>query len=251
MFEAFIIAKGLYKAQRGRKPKLTDAQICSLYLASSLLAIPILKIVKALGLNVQSWHIFRRYRTKRIYRCLRSFLKELNIKTQGRQVIIVDGKLLPVARVSRALTQRIKRGFGGKSWGRRKRKLYSQHKQQQLLVDELVYGLLIMALVDGEGKVVDIWLKPASTNETRALKERLRFSNYLRAMVEGKELIGDKGYRGVKGLKIAESREEKRKRQVVEVFFAKLKFLELSGWRYKLTILTYLTALGVASFALL
>jgi len=69
-------------------------------------------------------------------------------------------------------------------------------------------------------------------------------------MVEGKELIGDKGYRGVKGLKIAESREEKRKRQVVEVFFAKLKFLELSGWRYKLTILTYLTALEVASFAL-
>jgi len=32
-------------------------------------------------------------------------------------VIVVDGKLLPVARVSRALTQRIKRGFGGKSWG--------------------------------------------------------------------------------------------------------------------------------------
>jgi len=63
--------------------------------------------------------------------------------------------------------------------------------------------------------------------------------------------MGDKGYGGIKGLKIAESKEEKRKRQIVEVFFAKLKFLELSGWRYKLTILTYLTALGVASYALL
>jgi len=238
----------LYRPQRGRKPKLSDAQICALYLASAILAIPILKIVKTLGLKVQSWHIFRRYRTKRIYRCLRSFLKELNFKTQGRQVVIVDGKLLKVARLSRALTQRIKRGFGGKSWGRRKRKLYSQHQQDEILVDELVYGLLVMALVDEKGKVIDIWLKPASTNETRALKERLRFSRYLRTMIEGKELIGDKGYRGVRGLKVAEKREEKRKRQIIEVFFAKLKYLELSGWRYKLTILTYLIALGVASY---
>jgi len=168
----------------------------------------------------------------------------LNFKTQGRQIVIVDGKLLKVARLSRALTQRIKRGFGGKSWGRRKRKLYSQHQQDEILVDELVYGLLVMALVDEKGKVIDIWLKPASMNETRALKERLRFSRYLRTMIEGKELIGDKGYRGVRGLRIAEKREEKRKRQIIEVFFAKLKYLELSGWRYKLTILTYLTALG-------
>jgi len=28
--------------------------------------------------------------------------------------------------------QGIKRGFVGKSWGRRKRKLYSQHKQEDL-----------------------------------------------------------------------------------------------------------------------
>ena len=98
------------------------------------------------------------------------------------------------------------------------------------MVDELVYGLLIIALVDEGGKVVDIWLKPASTNEARALKERLRLSSYLKAMVEGNELMGDKGYRGVKELRIAESKEEKRKRQVVEVFFSKLKFLELNDW---------------------
>jgi len=47
-----------------------------------------------------------------------------------------------------------------------------------------------MALVNEEGKVVDIWLKPASTNETRALKERLLFNSYLRVILEGKELIG-------------------------------------------------------------
>jgi len=90
-----------------------------------------------------------------------------------------------------------------------------------------------------------------STNETKALKERLRFSSYLRAIVEGNKLIGDKSYRGIKGLKIAKSREEKRKRQVVEMFFAKLKFLELSGWKHKFIILTYLTALGIVFFTLL
>ena len=85
-----------------------------------------------------------------------------------------------MARLLRALTQRIKRGFGGKSWGRRKRRLYSQHYQKQVEVDELVYGLLIMALVDEKGKVVNIWLKPASTHEGKALKERLAKSSCLR-----------------------------------------------------------------------
>ncbi len=116
-------------------------------------------------------------------------------------MLVVDGKLLKVARLSRALTQKIKRGFGGKSWGRRKRKLYSQHQKKEICVDELVYGLLIIALVDEKGKVVDIWLKPASMNEAKALRERLHFSSYLREQLKGKELIGDKGYRGSKGIK--------------------------------------------------
>ena len=200
-------------------------------MASTLLAIPILPLVKALGLKASSWHIFRRYRTKRVYRCLRAFLKELNYRTQGRQTIIVDEKLLKVARLSRALTQRIKRGFGGKSWGRRKRKLYSQHLQKQIEVDELVYGLLIMALVDEKAKVVDIWLKPASTHEGKALKERMAKSSYLRQMVKGKELLEDKGYRGIEGLKVALTKEEKSKRQVIEGIFAKVRYLELSDWR--------------------
>ena len=63
-------------------------------------------------------------------------------------MLIVDGKLFPTARLKRALTQRIKRGFWEKSWERRKRKLYSVHKQQKIEVDTLVYGVLIMAVVD-------------------------------------------------------------------------------------------------------
>ena len=77
-----------------------------------------------------------------------------------------------MARLSRTLTQKIKRVFVGKSWGRRKRKLYSQHQKKEIRVDELVYGLLIMVLIDEKGKMVDIWLKPTSMNEAKALKER-------------------------------------------------------------------------------
>ena len=101
---------------------------------------------------------------------LKNLLKELNLKANGRQVLIVDGKLLKVARLSRTLTQKIKRGFGGKSCGRRKRKFYSQHQKKEIRIDELVYGLLV--LVEEKGKMVDIWLKPRSMNEAKALKER-------------------------------------------------------------------------------
>jgi len=53
-----------------------------------------------------------------------------------------------------------------------------------------------MTLMDERGKVVDIWLKPASIYETRTLKDRLRFSSYLRVMVEGNRLMEDKAYKG-------------------------------------------------------
>jgi len=47
-----------------------------------------------------------------------------------------------------------------------------------------------MALVDEKAKVIDIWLKLASTHEGRALKERMAKSSYLRQMVKEKERKG-------------------------------------------------------------
>jgi len=38
-------------------------------------------------------------------------------------------------------------------------------------------------------------------NKAKALKEKLRFSSYLREQLKDKELIGDKGYRGSKEIK--------------------------------------------------
>ena len=60
-------------------------------------------------------------RLKRIYKCLRQLLKFLRYKTQNKQVLIVDEKLLKVARLERALTQRIKRDLRSLGWERRKR----------------------------------------------------------------------------------------------------------------------------------
>ena len=90
--------------------------------------------------------------------------------------MIVDGKLFSTARLERALTQRIKRGFGEKSWGRRKRKLYSVYKKEKIEVDTLVFGVLIMTVVDEMGRVVDIWFYPANKHEGKGLKERLKRS---------------------------------------------------------------------------
>ena len=207
-----------------------------------------MNLIKALGLELKSWHVFRKKRMKRIYKCLREFIKWLNRRTQARKVIIVDGKLFATARLSRALTQRIKRGFGGKGWGRRRRKLYSEHQGKEIQIDELVYGILIMAVVDEKGRVIDVWIKPASTSESKALRERIKKSSYLREMLEGKTLLADKGYRGIREVEIAGSKRQKAIRQVVEGFFAKVRYLQLSGWRNIISLLSYLSALAIASF---
>ena len=83
-------------------------------------------------------------------------LRYLRYRAKNKQVLIVDGKLLKIAQLERALTQRIKRGLGGLSWGRRKRKLYSVHKGQEIEIDQKVFGVLVMAIIQANGKVIDI-----------------------------------------------------------------------------------------------
>jgi len=100
-------------------------------------------------------------------------------------VLIVDGKLLKIAQLERALTQRIKRGLGGLSWGRRKRKLYSVHKGQEIEIDQKVFGVLVMAIIQANGKVIDIWFTGARRHEVKALRQRLYYSGYLRKLIRG------------------------------------------------------------------
>ena len=110
----------------------------------------------------------------------------------------MDGKLLKVARLERALTQRIKRGLGGLGWGRRKRKLYSVHKGREIQIDEKVFGVLVMAIVNDEAKVIDIWFTSARKHEVKALRQRLYHSGYLRKLFREGRVLGDKAYRGLR-----------------------------------------------------
>ncbi|MGC8851974.1 MAG: hypothetical protein ACP5P0_00020 [Hydrogenobacter sp.] len=52
---------------------------------------------------------------------------------------MVDGTLLPVASLSIARTQRIRRFAGKVFWGKRKRKLYSNHYKKEIEFEELCY----------------------------------------------------------------------------------------------------------------
>ncbi len=165
--------------------------------------------------------------------------------------LVVDGTLLLVASLSRARTQRIRRFAGKVYWGKRKRKLYSHHYKKEIEFEELCYGVLVMVVCDTDGIVYDLWFHPASMNEVKSLRLRVKKSLWLRELLKRFELIGDKGYRHCEYVKVCESKEEKAQRQVVEGVFSWLKrFNYLSGWRKGITLLTYLLvyALGYSFF---
>ncbi|MFN4132513.1 MAG: hypothetical protein ACK4GE_05490, partial [Caldimicrobium sp.] len=62
------------KAKAGRKPKLTDTQIAAMFILSYITGMKVLKLAQLLfDPSIQSWHIFRKYRLKRVYRILREY----------------------------------------------------------------------------------------------------------------------------------------------------------------------------------
>ncbi len=170
----------------------------------------------------------------------------------GKKIrLVVDGTLLPVASLSRARTQRIRRFAGKVFWGKRKRKLYSHHYKKEIEFEELCYGVLVMVVCDTDGVVYDLWFHPASMNEVKSLGLRVKRSLWLRELLRRFELIGDKGYRHSEYAKVCESKKDKAQRQVVEGVFSWLKrFNYLSGWRKGIRLLTYLYAyaLGYSFF---
>ncbi len=57
------------KTKAGRKPKLSDAQIATLFIISFITNTPVLKLAQLLfGHSVKSYHIFRKSRIKRVYK---------------------------------------------------------------------------------------------------------------------------------------------------------------------------------------
>ena len=76
--------------------------------------------------SIQSWHIFRKLRLKRVYTLLRNYhiqkliwILILKLIIGKKVKLIVDGTILDVAKVSRARTQRIRRVGSRLCWVKR------------------------------------------------------------------------------------------------------------------------------------
>jgi len=71
--------------------------------------------------------------------------------------LLIDGTILDVANVYRAMINRIRRFSGNKFWAKRKRRLYSPHYKRMIEFEELRYGVLVMVLCNEDGFIYDIW----------------------------------------------------------------------------------------------
>jgi len=89
-----IYCPAVLSTKVGRTPKVSEVQLCALYILSYITNI-LLKLL--LGEKVR---------------------------------LIVDGTILETAKLSRARTQKIKRFSGKAFWGKKKRKLYSHRYKQ-------------------------------------------------------------------------------------------------------------------------
>lgn len=247
LLKTFALSSGI-SPKRGRKPKVSDWEIAAAFIVCYLTYTPVLKFLQMnIDSSIRSWHVFRKSRIKRVYKLLRLYLifnairKTILLLLFGlTKRLIVDGTILPVANVSRARTHRIKR-FGGKEfWVKRKRRLYSHHYHKQVEFEELYYGVLVIFLCDEDGVIYDIWFTSGNRHEVRILRERKEKSLWTKWLLDTFEVLGDKGYRGMEEVKVAERKELKRARQIVESLIGGTKGFGYSRWRKGITLLSYL-----------
>ena len=233
----------------GRPPKVSDLQIACLYVMSYITNTPGFNLAKILlDPSIQSYHLFRKYRTARVYKLLELYRRRMNLLIlilsilSGKEIkLIVDGTILRVANIYRAQTRKIKRVAGKKFWAKRKRNIYSWDYQRNVKFEEVHYGLLVMIVCDRNGVVYDLWFHPASYHEMRSLRIRYGKSKWLRFLVDSFGLMGDRGYRGCEYVEVCESKEQKGIRQVVEGVNSQIKlFNRVSRWRKGITLLAYL-----------
>ncbi len=129
----FYLGVDQEKKRAGRPPKVSDLQLCALFILSYITNTPVFTLAKSLiGPNIKSDHLFRKTRTQRVYRLLKEYrnrkvLSILFVKLLlGKKVkLIVYGTIVEVANLSRARTQRIKRFSGKAFWGKKKWKVLS------------------------------------------------------------------------------------------------------------------------------
>jgi hypothetical protein len=236
------------KKKAGRFPKVSDLQLCALFILSYITNTPVFTLAKSLiDPNIKSYHLFRKTRTQKVYRLLKEYrsrriLSILFAKPLfGKKVkLIMDGTILDVTNLNRARTQRIKRFSGKAFWGKKKRNFYSEHYREKVRFEEMYYGVLVMVVCDSEGIVYDLWFHPTSYHEVRSLRIRYRKSKWFRFLVDSFGLMGDRGYMGCGYVEVCESKEQKGIRQVVEGVNSQIKiFNRASRWRKGITLLAY------------
>ena len=96
--------------------------------------------------SIQSWHIFRRYRLKRVYRILREYkLHKLRLMIlawllYGKKIeLVLDGSIVDIANVYRARTQKIRRARGKVWWAKRRRKIVRRDNGKVVEFEEVRY----------------------------------------------------------------------------------------------------------------
>jgi len=110
------------KKKAGRPPKVSDLQLCALFILSYITNTPVLTLAKSLiDPNIKPYHLFRKTRTQKVDRLLKGILFAKLLL--GKKVkLIVDGTILEVANLNRARTQGIKRFSGKAFWGKKKKR---------------------------------------------------------------------------------------------------------------------------------
>ncbi|MGC8650986.1 MAG: hypothetical protein ACP5S8_08500, partial [Hydrogenobaculum sp.] len=91
------------KPKAGRKPKLTDEEIASIFILSFITGMPAMKTVnQILNPSIKSYHIFRKSRVKRVYNILRKYMQLrvifiilVNLVSKAKPKLIIDGTILP------------------------------------------------------------------------------------------------------------------------------------------------------------
>jgi len=64
----------------GRPPKVSDLQIACLYVMSYITNTPVFNLAKILiDPSIQSYHLFRKYRTARVYKLLELYRRRINL----------------------------------------------------------------------------------------------------------------------------------------------------------------------------
>ena len=108
--------------------------------------------------SILSWHIFSRYRLKRVFWILREY-KLLKLRLMilasllyGNKIeLVIDGSIVDIANVNRARTQKIRRVRGKGWWAKRRRKIVRRDNGKVVEFEEVKYGMLMMVLCDREG----------------------------------------------------------------------------------------------------